>query len=157
MLDVLVLAFGIFAVCVFLHVSALMLLADRLKKRDVFGKRGPLWRDTISLIEVFGVVVFLHMSEAAIWATFYQVWQLFDNFEASLYFSLTSYTTIGFGDVVLPDRWRLLGGIEGFSGILLSGLSTAFLFVIVSTIQQKRGREESVETIEKEKSNELAY
>jgi hypothetical protein len=117
-----------------------MLLAERIKRRNVVARKKSLWRDITILIEAFAVVVVLHLFETAIWATFYQVWQLFSNFETSLYFSVTSYTTIGFGDVVLPDRWRLLGGIEGFSGILLSGLSTAFLFVIVSALLQSRSK-----------------
>ena len=140
--NVLILAFAIFAVCVFIHVSGLMLLADRLKKRNIAARTESLWRSTTILIEAFAAVVVLHLTETTIWAIFYQTWQLFPNFESSLYFSLTSYTTIGFGDVVLPDRWRLLGGIEGFSGILLSGLSTAFLFLIVSALLQNKGKEQ---------------
>jgi hypothetical protein len=143
MLTQLVFAFGILAICVLIHVSGLMLLTDQLKRHISPDNDARLWRDFSILIVAFAVMVALHTLETMIWAIFYQSWQLFSNFETSLYFSLTSYTTIGFGDVVLPDRWRLLGGIEGISGILLSGLSTAFLFVIVSTIQQTRGNDRS--------------
>ena len=140
MFNVLILAFAIFGICVFIHVTGLMLLSDRLRRRNFTAREASLWRDTTVLMEAFAAVVVLHLTETTIWAIFYQTWQLFPTFEASLYFSLTSYTTIGFGDVVLPDRWRLLGGIEGFSGILLSGLSTAFLFVIVSGLLQNRNK-----------------
>jgi hypothetical protein len=56
------------------------------------------------------------MIEIAIWAAFYFGNSLFSDFETALYFSTTSYTTIGFGDVVLPRAWRMLGGIEGVTG-----------------------------------------
>ena len=93
---------------------------------------------SLILICVFAVIVFLHIFEAGIWATFYQTWGLFTNFETSFYFSLTSYTTIGYGDVTLPQRWRLLGGVEGFSGVLLCGLSTAFIFIILNAMLEAR-------------------
>jgi hypothetical protein len=76
--------------------------------------------------------------ETGIWAVFYLRRELFVDFETSLYFSLVSYTTIGYGDVVLPQNWRLLGGIEGLSGVLLCGLSTAFLFSYVNGLLQIR-------------------
>lgn len=138
LLPQLLVAFGILAICVLIHISGLMILADRLKPHISADNDARLWRGITVLIVAFAVIVILHTLETMVWAVFYQVWQLFSNFETSLYFSLTSYTTIGFGDVVLPDRWRLLGGIEGITGILLSGLSAAFLFVIVGTIQQSR-------------------
>jgi len=80
------------------------------------------------LILVFGVIILLHLADTSIWAAFYYWRNLFVDFETSFYFSLGSYTTIGYGDVVLPKPWRLLGGIEGVSGVLLCGLSTAFIF-----------------------------
>jgi hypothetical protein len=78
------------------------------------------------------------MIEIAIWAAFYFGNSLFPDFETALYFSTTSYTTIGFGDVVLPRAWRMLGGIEGVTGVLLCGLSTAFVFAIVNAMFQMR-------------------
>jgi hypothetical protein len=135
------LAFGIVAVCVIIHVSGLMMLADQLTKRVRTEGKNNLVREIGSLTLVFGVVVILHMLETAVWAVFSFGRQLFPNFETSLYFSLTTYTAIGFGDVVLPNNWRLLGGVEGISGLVLCGLSTAFLFLIVTTYQQNRHKE----------------
>jgi Ion channel len=90
------------------------------------------------MLIVFAAVITLHMLETAIWAGFYLWWDLFHDFETSWYFSLTSYTTIGFGDVTLPERWRMLGGVEGFSGVLLCGVSTAFIFVILNALVSTR-------------------
>jgi voltage-gated potassium channel Kch len=55
--------------------------------------------------------------------------------ETSLYFSTTSFTTLGYGDVVLDRQWRLLGAIEGANGLLLFGWSTAFLFSVTSRMR----------------------
>jgi Ion channel len=80
----------------------------------------------------------LHVSETALWALFYYSRGLFDTFETARYFSLGSYTTIGYGDVVLAHRWRLLGAIEGISGVLLCGISTAFMFAVINGMFQVR-------------------
>jgi hypothetical protein len=90
------------------------------------------------LIAAFTVIISLHLIEMVIWAALYFTNSLFPNFETSLYFSVTSYTTIGFGDVLLPPAWRMLGGIEAVTGVLLCGLSTAFVFAIVNGMIQIR-------------------
>ena len=95
-------------------------------------------RYMLLLILAFSVIIMLHMIEIAIWGVLYFARSLFPNFETSLYFSITSYTTIGFGDVLLPPAWRMLGGIEAVTGVLLCGLSTAFVFAIVNAMFQAR-------------------
>jgi hypothetical protein len=57
--------------------------------------------------------------------------------ESATYFSLTSYTTVGYGDVVLPERWRLLGPIEAAVGILMLGWSTGILVAVIGTIYRE--------------------
>ena len=54
--------------------------------------------------------------------------------ESSLYFSGVTYTTLGYGDVVLPEEWRLFGPVEGLTGILLCGLSAGFFFAVVNKL-----------------------
>jgi hypothetical protein len=58
---------------------------------------------------------------------------------SAFYFSAVTYTTTGYGDVVLPADWRLLGGVEALTGILMCGWSTGFFFAIVDRIYQPRG------------------
>src|SRR5262249_16606180 len=65
------------------------------------------------------------------------------NFESSFYFSAVTYATIGYSDLVLPKEWRMLGPIEGFTGILMFGLSTAFFFIVVSKSVLYRADERS--------------
>ncbi len=57
------------------------------------------------------------------------------SFEGALYFSTSTYTTIGYGDVVLPRGWRVFGAIEGANGIILLGWSTAFFVSVVGRIR----------------------
>jgi Ion channel len=58
--------------------------------------------------------------------------------KSAFYFSGVTYTTIGYGDLVLSEPWRILGPIEGLTGILMCGLSTAFFFAMISRILLSR-------------------
>jgi hypothetical protein len=135
----LLVAFGIVAVCLLLHVVTIVFLADwildqRDKRKQQMGMLGYI----IILIVSSSVIIILHMAEILIWAVLYFARSLFPNFETSLYFSITCYSTVGFGDVLLPPAWRMLGGIEAVNGVLLCGLSTAFVFAIVNAMVQMR-------------------
>ena len=61
-----------------------------------------------------------------IWAIAFRWMDLFPDVEQALYFALTSFTSLGYGDVLLPRRWQLLGGMAAANGLLNFGLLTAF-------------------------------
>jgi len=140
MLSELTFAFVIVAVCVVIHTAGLLGLFEwLLGRRASLGRQTGRTHYTLLIVSVLAITL-LHLAETAVWAASYRWWGLFSDFETALYFSLGSYTTIGYGDIVLPQRWRLLGGLEGISGVLLCGLSTAFLFAVVSELFQTRAR-----------------
>lgn len=141
MLRELLIAFAIVAICGALHAGVLVVFAQfLLHKFPPVKTLEKLSRQVLLLVLVFAVVILLSLIEAGIWATFYYARGLFTDFETALYFSLGTYSTIGYGDVVLPQRWRLLGGIEGISGVLLCGLSGAFVFAVLNALYQNRMR-----------------
>jgi len=145
MLSELTLAFVVVAVCVVIHTAGLVGAAEwMIDHRAGFERRRPgLARFCLYLTLVFAVIIVLHLLETVVWAVVYQWWGLFPDYETALYFSLGSYTTIGYGDVVLPQRWRLLGAVEGISGVLLCGLSTAFIFVVMNMLFQIRAQQQA--------------
>ena len=79
------------------------------------------------LVRLVSCLLLLHVAEAMLWAVLYWVSGGVTDFETAVYFSLTSYTTVGYGDVVLPLKSRLLGPIEGAVGVLMFGWSTGVL------------------------------
>jgi len=144
MLKELSVATAIVSLCLLLHLAAMMHMAQwLLNRRDRLERAVGMGRHLFVLIVFFSVIVLLHVAETSIWALFYYSRTLFNDFETSLYFSMGSYTTIGYGDVVLPQNWRLLGAIEGISGVLLCGVSTAFIFTLVNFMFQIRIQGES--------------
>ena len=75
-----------------------------------------------------------HYIDIILWAVAYWIFagaEHFANFEDAVYFSSVTYTTLGYGDVTLSDKWRLLCGIQAMNGVLLFGWSTAILFYLV--------------------------
>jgi len=135
----LLIAFAIVAVCGVIHVGVIVVCAQFLWLRfSTLETLTSLTQQAFVLGLVFAVVIGLSLIETGIWAAFYYYRDLFSNFETALYFSLGTYSTIGYGDVVLPQRWRLLGGIEGISGVLLCGLSGAFIFAVLNVLFQSR-------------------
>jgi hypothetical protein len=124
----------IIAICVVVHALGLSLVGNLLLNHRETLQRFTVIKSTIALVGVFAAMMVLHVVETGIWAGFYSAKSLFPNAETSLYFSLESYTTIGYGDVVLPEGWRLLGTLEGASAVLLFGLSTAFIFVVLAAM-----------------------
>lgn len=73
-----------------------------------------------------------------IWAAAFMLLSLFDTFETALYFSMVSFTTLGFGDVVIGKEWRLLSGMAAANGLILFSLTTAFLIEFLMRIGSSR-------------------
>lgn len=98
------------------------------------------FRDSAVLVLLVVWLMFAHTIEIAMWAWTFIRLDLFAGWEPALYFSAASYTTLGFGDVLLPDPWRLLSGAAAANGLLLFGLSAAFLFEAVGQLHLAGGR-----------------
>ena len=144
MLTEIAIAVVIVFVCLLLHVAGILVMAEwLLQRRQYFERSRARMHFSILMIALISGIMLLHVAESSMWATFYCTSELFPDFETSLYFSLVSYTAIGYGDVVLPQNWRLLGALQGVSGVLLCGLSTAFIFAIMNAIFKARMQQQS--------------
>lgn len=103
--------------------------------RGEFARRwregSSLRRGAVILVTVFGLVV-LHSLEIWVYAALFMALEQFPDLETALYFSTTSFSTLGFGDVVISHKHRIIGAIEGANGFLLIGWSTAFLVSVTA-------------------------
>ena len=86
------------------------------------------------LVRIAAWTVLLHLIEILVWALFYAWRGAMPDIATSAYFSAVTYTTTGYGDLVLPQEWRLVGGVEALTGILMCGLSTGLFFAVFSDI-----------------------
>ena len=131
MLAKLLLAFGLMALCVVVHAIGLMSISRWVDAQLVHAGHG-LRYSASRLIRVAGWTVLLHLSQILVWAVAYAGSGAMPDFTAAAYFSAVTYTTTGYGDLVLPADWRVVGGIEALTGILMCGLSTGMYFVVFS-------------------------
>ena len=72
---------------------------------------------------------------AWLWASVFLIFDVFAVLEQALYFSVVTFTTLGYGDVTLNDNWRLLGSLCAVNGLIIVGLNTAFLVEALSQIR----------------------
>jgi hypothetical protein len=86
------------------------------------------------------VTALTHLIEIALWALVFLLCGEMTTFEKAFYFSAETYTALGYGDVVLSERWRLLGPLEAINGLLLFGLSTAVMFAVLDRLITNRLR-----------------
>jgi voltage-gated potassium channel len=96
-------------------------------------KTQSLWYTGVLMIRFASMTILLHLLQIVLWAAFYRV-RCFRSWESCFYFSATSYSTVGYGDVVLPLVWRLLGPVEAIMGVLMCGISVSTLFAIAARL-----------------------
>lgn len=93
------------------------------------------------LLFSFLLFTFIHTVHALIWALFYylipQTGVQFSSFSEAVYFSMVTFTSLGYGDIALVSEWRILSGVEAINGLLLLGWSTAMMYSLIENIYKK--------------------
>jgi hypothetical protein len=122
---------GLVVVTVVIHAVGFSALLRVMMRSHALAKSGfqPVTRLVIGLT---CWLILIHLVEISVWGLFY-FWQgCLPDAETAFYFSGVTYTTVGYGDLVLPKPWRMLAPVEALTGILMCGLSTGLFFAVVS-------------------------
>jgi hypothetical protein len=120
-------------VTVLIHAFGLVLIRDRvvLELPLILRER----RSSIVLAALTSTTVLmltlLHAAEASAWAGAYVALGARPDFSSAILYSLNAMTSYGHADIFLARHWRLMGALEALNGMLLFGLSTAFLFAVL--------------------------
>ena len=125
------------AVTVAVHAVGLAVMLRSLLRSRCAVPTG-FWPITWLLVRVTWWLLLIHLLEITVWGMFYYWQACLPDAESAFYFAGVTYTTIGYGDLVLPKSWRMLGPVEGLTGILMCGLSTGLFFAVVSRIVTSR-------------------
>jgi len=133
MLQHLFIAAALVAITVALHAAGFGLVLGTIIKRHV-APPTTFWPITWLLVRLAWLLVLIHIVEISVWALFYHWQRCLPDAESAFYFSGVTYTTIGYGDLVLSKEWRLLAPLEGLAGILMCGLSAGLFFATVTAI-----------------------
>ena len=115
---------------------ALETAIHRLHRWTLRPPHGPKLMIVLMMSLIWNLVIIV--VAVLLWALAYIVLNIFATFEAAVYFSLVAFTTLGFGDILLPTEWRLLGGMAAANGLLMFGLITA---ILVETLRDTRQRQ----------------
>ena len=134
----LLLAWSLMAICVASHAIGVMLALRKLQRLQAVPQQ--FWPWTWIFIRLGGWMILVHLVEITMWALFYLWQRAMPDLPSALYFSAVTYTTTGYGDLVLPDQWRLVGAVEALTGILMCGWSTGFFFAVASRMLETTAR-----------------
>jgi hypothetical protein len=97
--------------------------------------------DKAFLVSALTVWMFLAIViEAWLWAMLYLFHPLMTalpDLQTSFYFSMVTFTTLGYGDVVLTGNWRTLASIQAANGVIVFGWTTALIFVFIQRVYNK--------------------
>lgn len=128
----------VLAACALIHVGLLAVMIETLARIAQWVRnRSRMVRTTISVGSAFVMIVSSHTIQVWLWAAVLLYLDAFDFLYDALYFSLVTYTTVGYGDVVLPVEFRVFGAFGGVTGILCFGISTAFLVSLINKLLPK--------------------
>jgi hypothetical protein len=134
---------GLIVVTVILHAASVAFIAlaqqnvwTRLEKNE--GKFRHGFRNWIIMSAALGLsLAVLHGIETVAWGFLYWWFGALDTLSDAIFFSIDSMTTRGASGLTLKQDWRMAGALEGADGMLLFGISTAFIFAMMQTYWQK--------------------
>jgi voltage-gated potassium channel Kch len=83
-------------------------------------------------------ILIAHLAQIAAWALAFMWCGEFDDFATAYYHSAVNFASLGYGDIVMSEEWRLLGALEAAVGVMMFGVSAALLFGIIREIIRNR-------------------
>jgi hypothetical protein len=128
------------ALTLWLHsagIAALIAWVRRTLENDM--RKMDTLRSAALLVRFAMAVVVLHELEIVLWAVFYR-WRCLPSWGSAIYFSASSYSTLGCNDVTLPSDWRTLAPVESIIGVLMCGMSVSLLFAILTRLVNRDAR-----------------
>jgi len=120
------------------HAIVMTLVVTVVRRVGSWERRNAsLWLASV-MVATVGVLLMAHVAEVIVWSVTYLILDVAPSEADVLYFAFVNYTTLGYGDIVPVERWRLIGPITAMNGILLFGWSTAVIFEVLDVATQAR-------------------
>ncbi len=99
--------------------------------------RPALWQFFLMLAVTVALVLMTNTLCVWLWAGLFRVLGVFPTLEEAVYFSMVSFTTVGYGDVVVDKGWRILSGFVAINGLLAFGIFTAVLIEVIRSLTNR--------------------
>ena len=139
MLSQLLTALVLMSVCVVIHAAGVTSVLRWMRRASIGSHEWWSWNWLF--IRLVGWMILLHLIEITVWALVYVWREALPDLATAMYFSGVTYTTTGYGDLVLPNDWRLVGAVEALTGILMCGWSTGFFFAVASRLVELKAKQ----------------
>jgi Ion channel len=133
MLRQILLGGGVSVVNIAIHVVTMVAIIQGGRKVVAYGQAWPIARVVNAMVGTVVILMLAHVAEVLVWSLAYAVADVAPEGTDLLYFAFVNYTTLGYGDVVPAERWRLIGPITALNGVLMIGWSTAVIFEVLRT------------------------
>jgi Ion channel len=115
---------------------AIARIVAALVRRGYAGRN--FWLDVAIMMVVLIIALASILVQVAVWATGFMACGEFADFKTAFYHSAVNFTTLGYGDLVMSETWRLLGPLEAANGILMCGISASGLFAVTNRLIKMR-------------------
>jgi Ion channel len=127
---------------ILIHSLALGGAVNLFRREKKLGRVGSgLWIDLGIFATAISFAFVAHLTEIALWAALFVICREFKSFELAYYHSAVTYTTLGYGDLIMTPSWKLLGPLEAVDGALMFGVSTAMIFAIAQRLMRAKFRD----------------
>ena len=124
---------------ILIHSLALNATVTYFRRETKLGYAGRGYLTDLRIVMLVMSFAFVaHAIEVAMWAWILMMCGEFQDFGFACYHSAVNYTTLGYGDVIMTPRWKLLGPVEAADGSLMFGVSTAMVFAVTAHLIQAR-------------------
>lgn len=141
MIGQLVIGSLVIALTVVVEVTFIGLADLTIRRFSRWLTRPPFHLKTALVIAAVTIWLMLaHSVGVWLWAATFLILDAFQALEPALYFSVVAFTTLGFGDIILPLEWRLLSGLAAANGLLIFGFSTAVLIELLLRLRRAQSR-----------------
>jgi len=117
--------------------AAVLVMLKKMGRLLHMNKASTLQR-TLLVASLVACMFLVSVLDAVLWAQVYVRVGAIEHLETALYFSMVTFTTLGYGDVTLPPDWRLLASFEAANGIIMFGWTTALITAVIQRLAPKR-------------------
>lgn len=133
---------ALISLTILIHVGFTAAIELGMKREHLWPGEDASFIRFVTLLVTMTLLLLLSISLCVwLWALCLLWLGVFHDAETSVYFSMVSFTTLGFGDIVLDKQWRILSGLMGANGLIIFGLTTAVLVDFLSRFRDKRQSE----------------
>ena len=115
------------AACLLLQSGLIVAALRYYSRHDILGGNPTIWSTLVTLNAVMTLLVIGNLAQLVVWALVFQLLGEFDALDVAVYHSAVNFASLGYGDIVMSERHRLLGALEAINGVLMIGVSTAAL------------------------------